>query len=343
VVKITKAPALTPAALIIVGLYNLLYIDSLSFEDELVGLMFAFVFTTIFFVSNILSLLYRTSQELKQSHIVTAAGTGIFLIVWILSAAPAVWQTPLYILWLSVFTTGAFVVYIKTNERTPFYIYSAVALGLLGAATVNEFSGAMLTIVFTLEVTALALVARYLLHTPAIASRVAILFVVPLLLSFEQLGSPAWQTGFLHSDFIALAILTVGLLLTASALYEARSEEAKNQVDTATTLFAVSVIYVLTLIWLVLHSVMSPDNATTVSLVIYTILGLSLYIRGRQTDHRAFIVTGSLLIGAVVLRLLFVDVWEMALPARIVTFIIVGVLLLSTAFIKKHQSSTLPE
>jgi uncharacterized membrane protein len=343
VVKITQAPALTPAALIVVGFYNLLYIGSLSSEDEIKGLLFAFVFTAIFFVSNILSLLYRNTHELKQSHVVTALGTGLFLVVWIMSAAPAVWQTPLYLLWLLVFATGAFVVYSKTNERAPFYIYSAVALGLLGAATANEFSGAMLTIVFTLEITALALVARYALRAPAIASRAALLFTVPLVLSFEQLGSSAWQTGFLHSDFIALAIFTVGLLLTASCLFEARSEAEKNQIDAATGLFAVGAIYVLTLIWLGLHSILSPDNATTISLIIYTLLGLYLYIRGRQTDHSAFVITGGILVGAVVLRLLFIDVWEMALVARIITFIVIGVLLLSTAFIKKHHTSNLPE
>ena len=339
VVKLTRAPALTPAALIMVGLYNLMYVDTLTPDNEVKGLLFAFVFTAIFFLGNIASMLRRDSAELKQSHVTTAFGTGLFLVIWIMAAAPAVWQTPLYLLWLFVFSTGAFVVYQKTSERAPFYIYSAVALGLLGAATANEFSGAVLTIVSALEITVLVLAAKYLLQVPSIARRVAWLFAIPLLLSVEHLGAYSWQSGFLHADFIALLVLTGSLFLSASCLYEARSVADKNKADMATTLFAFGCIYVLSLIWLVLHSVISYDNATTLSLIIYTLLGLSLYIKGRHTDHRAFVVAGSMLLGGVVLRLLLVDVWDMALTARIITFIIIGVLLLSTAFIKKPNNS----
>jgi hypothetical protein len=40
-------------------------------------------------------------------------------------------------------------------------------------------------------------------------------------------------------------------------------------------------------------------------------------------------------LGGVVLRLLLIDVWQMDLVGRIITFFVVGTLLLSTAFIKK--------
>jgi hypothetical protein len=50
---------------------------------------------------------------------------------------------------------------------------------------------------------------------------------------------------------------------------------------------------------------------------------------------------GMLLIGGVVVRLLVIDVWALPLELRIVLFFIIGVLLLSTAFIKKGTKKSI--
>jgi hypothetical protein len=48
------------------------------------------------------------------------------------------------------------------------------------------------------------------------------------------------------------------------------------------------------------------------------------------------VIYGGVLIGVVVGRLLLVEVWDMALAGRIVTFFIIGTLLMSTAFIGRR-------
>jgi hypothetical protein len=46
---------------------------------------------------------------------------------------------------------------------------------------------------------------------------------------------------------------------------------------------------------------------------------------------------GGILLGGVVGRLLLVDIWQMALAGKIITFFVIGTLLISTAFIGKGK------
>ena len=72
-----------------------------------------------------------------------------------------------------------------------------------------------------------------------------------------------------------------------------------------------------------------------VALLIYLITGLTLYIEGRSMGSQGLKIAGAALIAIVVGRLLLVEVWAMTITGRIIIFTIVGVVLISTAFIKK--------
>jgi len=50
-------------------------------------------------------------------------------------------------------------------------------------------------------------------------------------------------------------------------------------------------------------------------------------------------IGGSVLLGGVVLHLLFVDIWDMPMAGKIVTFVLIGLLLVTTAFFDKRLSS----
>jgi hypothetical protein len=52
---------------------------------------------------------------------------------------------------------------------------------------------------------------------------------------------------------------------------------------------------------------------------------------------------GGLLIGFVILRLLLVDIWDMEIGGRVIVFILVGILLMSTAFISRRIVSGFTE
>ena len=85
----------------------------------------------------------------------------------------------------------------------------------------------------------------------------------------------------------------------------------------------------------------TPDMATMATLMIYTILGLIAYFAGLYGNDMARRTYGMALLAFVVVRLLLIDVWNMELFGRVVTFLAIGVLLMSTAFLtkkKKHET-----
>jgi hypothetical protein len=96
------------------------------------------------------------------------------------------------------------------------------------------------------------------------------------------------------------------------------------------------------LIWLVLHAAI-PDGyfATMLSLLIYLIIGLVRYFYGKINRNSIAKLHGGILVIFVVAHLLIIDVWAMEMGGRIVTFFLLGALLMATAFVGRGKK--LPE
>jgi hypothetical protein len=92
-------------------------------------------------------------------------------------------------------------------------------------------------------------------------------------------------------------------------------------------------------VWLISHSLLPDDVAVLVSLVLYTLFGIGLYVQGVGNKLPLSKTCGTVLIAMVVARLLLIDVWDMALAGRIITFFAIGALLMSTAFMRKFNQS----
>ena len=107
----------------------------------------------------------------------------------------------------------------------------------------------------------------------------------------------------------------------------------------STLLLIFGSIYYYALLWLSLHAgLQNDDTAVMIALAVYTIVGIGCYFY-QETDQLSHVrAYGGVLLGLVVVRLLMVDVWNMALAGRIVTFFIIGLLLMSTAFLWRKKS-----
>lgn len=332
-----QSSILTPLSLLIVFLHGIPYLDALSYSDQLLGLMFSFVFTMVFFITNIISILQNQIEKANPYHYFTAMGTSFYLLCWTMVAAPAIWQTPLYLIWMLVFATGSFLVYIKTDNRIPFYIYGGVALTLLAAATADLFDGAVLTVVYAAELAILIVLANNVVYNSLVARRVALLYVGLGMLSLQHIQFLSGYGTFTMEDLFALLAVTISLGISGVSLARTKPDitDIQDQLQPGTTLISIAFLYLGVIIWLVLHQNLPAGEATTISLVIYTIAGLFLYIQGRAQSHSNLMFAGKVIIGGVVLRLLLVDVWQLAITERIIVFFIIGVLLLSTAFLKQ--------
>lgn len=231
------------------------------------------------------------------------------------------------------------------KEMSAFFsILGAVYLALALAA---KLDGAMLTIAWSLEAALCALVVYAITLEKSIAQGASIAFIVPILASFGQITSPSWEVGIFHESALALVLLAVFLLAVGALLrgHDGVEDLLSKSVDGGTILMVLASIYAGVLIWLSSPTFFGAAFAVMGSLIVYTLYGLFFYMRGRMHDHAESRAYGGIVLGLVIARLLIVDVWNMELSGRIVTFLLVGALLMTTAFVgrSKEETRQIPE
>ncbi len=339
IVAITKRRELITASLLMVVFYSLPYLLSHRLADYGALLLFVYAFTTLFFISHTISLL-KSEGKAMGADLFTAFANGLFLLAWILIGVNNEWQSIFIAAWMIVFSVGAFVIYKVTNKKEPFYVYTSVVLIMLATATAVELNGAALTIAYTIESLAISVVAYLMTRDLEGSEKLGWLMVGPMFLSFISLENYNYSIYVFDRDFWVLFILGLALLLVGlffSAAWK-KSEKHKSSITNVTTII-VGTIYFYLLIWLVLHKInLSDDIASMVALVIYTVCGLGAYFYGRTHDHKATRFYGAGLLMFVVIRLLFVEVAQMELFGKIITFFVIGILLMSTAFLGRKKT-----
>ncbi|TSC69428.1 MAG: Uncharacterized protein G01um101470_1052, partial [Parcubacteria group bacterium Gr01-1014_70] len=343
IVVLTGRRELTAVALILITFYSLPHLFSFTATDTGVLLLFAYAFTAVFFLTNTAGILRMKDKDVLPD-LITAAGNGLFLLAWIMTAAPDEWKSLIISAWMIVFAVGAFLIFKATQRREPFYVYAGVGIAMLAAATSAELKGATLVIAYTIESGIVSLIVYSVLRDIKIAERISLLLAGPVVLSIESITSSRWVTGVIHKDFFVLFILGITFLgLGLFFLRPVRELKDKESQQLNAILLIAGSLYAYALLWLSLHAGLRNDNtAVMISLVVYTIFGLVSYFYGLAHNEYGLRIYGGVLIGFVVGRLLMVDVWKMELAGRIVTFFLIGALLVSTAFVgRKKQDSIL--
>jgi len=185
------------------------------------------------------------------------------------------------------------------------------------------------------------LITYLLLRKAEFVKRISLLFIGPVLLSFPSIVSFYWQGNEIvfHAHFFVLLVLGL-TLLGLGAFFWGRFRQSGDQAlgRLGSTLLIIGSVYAYVLLWLSLKAGLANDyTAVIISLVVYTMIGLIAYIYGLSIGRRGLTIYGGTLVGFVVGRLLLVDVWKMALSYRIITFFLIGALLISTAFLGKKK------
>lgn len=284
----------------------------------------------------------KQSQDTDNLEPLTGGIVGLLLnvlwvLIWILTTTPEVWQVGVVLGVLAVFVGTGLWLYSQTQDKKLFYIYALISIALLVFATVLQFDGATLAIALTLELLLIPIFIYMLLKDIRAAQTFSWLLIGPVVLSFESIASSAWRTGIIHGPFWTVLILALSFF-TLGMIFYSEAEDSQDEFVQFmnTTYLIVGSIYIYVLIWLMLHASLFTDSvATLLALSIYTVVGISAYVYGVFQGKIVVQVYGGILIGCVVLRLLMVDVWAMDIIPRVLTFFIIGALLMSTAFIRK--------
>jgi uncharacterized membrane protein len=327
------------AALVVVALYSAPLLMKLQSADLSTLLLFSYAFAAIFYISHTSGIL-RLKKDAVFTDMITAVFNAMFLVSWIYIAADPQWQSLIISVWALVFVIGAFVVFRASGRREAVMLYSAIAVGYIAAATAIQLHGAVLVIAFIFEAAAVSLTLYILSRNIASAQRASLLLLVPGLLSLPSITASEWNTTIFNEHFFVLAIFALTLFgLGGMFRADARASTIPEVRKGNAWLFILGSAYAYVLLWLALHAAMpqSPDTATMAALIVYTIAGIATYLYGIEKESRVMRLYGGILLALVVGRLLIVDVWQMELTGRIITFCLIGTLLMSTAFLGRKK------
>jgi hypothetical protein len=342
-----KWEILTFLALILTTLYSVNYFfygvvvnSGLMLPSELITLKFFAVFlTTVFFLVNVVSII--TNKSVSSVDLLTAGAIGLYTYGWINGVSGTETRGLVSAMAAILYSMASFATYTKTNLKQPVYLYTAIAVILLAISTAYEFNGPVLVMAFSLQALVLPIIGVKLLGAD-IGKYILFYYVLPIMLSLEALMT-SWQQGIFHNDFYTITIVTFCLMASGLVFYYSNKEEERKILhDPSVWLIITGGVYGLLWIWKVFHSLFETGYiATMATLVIYTGIGLYAYLTGevqkRTVLHKFGLSTLIFVIG----RLLLIDVWTMELTWRILTFFMVGILLVASVLLGRQKTTKL--
>lgn len=330
---------LTTLSLFGVALYGFAYMEGWSMSRD-AFLPFVYVFVSIFFLTNIFGYL-KDKVGKNISDIFTTGLNTLFLLAWVLVAVPEHWKSLALVLWAVIFAVASFIVYRFTGKKAPFLAYALSSMTLIATATAVELSGPALLVAYMFEIALVSVGTFLVTKSRKLGEFIAVLMVLPGIWVIPSMFSLAWRKGFLHEDFFVALLYVVIVALLALLYYFVEKSETNSDSKKEkgySILFIIASVFGYVLLWQTLHSGKADqDIATLMSLVIYTIIGLATNIMGKIKENLYLRYYGGILIGVVIVRLFFVDVWDMDLAGKVITFFAIGILLISTAFIGRHK------
>ena len=345
VVSFTQWRGLTLLMLSVVAFYSLGYLVDAYGEDleTVTNIIVAFSFIATFYFANVVAV--NRSSKPHVVDLLTAIGTGLLFLVWMISFAPDSLEVFLLLIGTMFFAVASYVIYDRTNQKSPTVIYGGVSTMLFAVATALQFDGSVLVTAYAVEAAAIAIVVMYFAReelTNGVRLLLTTIYSIPVFMSLYYVAEIFSDLQYLTDGVVEkmpglFAIFVICITAFAIAIAAVRLTGVRNEGNmTFFRIFAYTGgFYALVLIWFVTHLFMQGyDVATFVSLVIYTVVGVFFYIMGMRENYKPYMAVGGVLFGLVVARVLFVEFWEMNIVMRIITSFVLGALLISTAFIR---------
>jgi uncharacterized membrane protein len=330
---------LLPLSLVITGFYTLGTFNEGNLTQTGTQAFMA-LYYVLFFVGVSSAIVY--TKKITLGDAITMAIIVLLGIYWVSEYVPAeLRSSALSVAVVFAAITAALAVKIAAPRKIV-YLSLGAAVGLLGAATSFELDGQTLTIVLALEAATVIALIRYVLFDIKATIVSTVLLIVPILLA---LNSFSWgrQPELFNRDFFVLLIVGSAIGFVSIIIYgllnykESKDNESAIQWSSLTTA-VISGCFFIGLVWRSLETMISSmDTAHGIALVIYTIVSLTMFFAGLSKQNKKMKTLGIIILVGVILRLGFVEIWDMSLTQRTITFIVIGILLITTAFFQKKQ------
>ncbi len=321
-------------ALIITAIYSLASFGSLP---NLQLWIFMGIFFSLFFLTNFLAAL-RTRQT-HSVDLITAGINGVLLLYWVKEYIPNE-SASLVLSGVIILIMITTYIFNRINElKSKIYLDCALALILLASATAFELKGAVLITAFFIEALLSVILATYALKDTKLAHYFSTTQLIPIAMTLPLILDASFSTALFNNPFIPIFIGIVSLTATAIILHRNPSKDLEIPITTAHGVLAG--LFTIALIWISSHRILEHHNtAITTALVIYTLSGITALFFAAKKQSKSLNIAGSIILGGVVLRLLIVDLWSMSIEGKVITFVAIGALLVSTAFFQKHINNS---
>ncbi|MCF7844007.1 hypothetical protein K9M47_03875 [Candidatus Gracilibacteria bacterium] len=194
-------------------------------------------------------------------------------------------------------------------------------------------------------VTGLTLFAYYKFNDEKVIQVVAMFNVVPLLYVFNSVSmiDRATNNSVMNSEIWKDWIVVILAMIIYFSLYKYFVNKIKMLGYAS---FSAGTVLLIIFVWQFLHSIIpSSGFASFISILVYTLVGLFVLFQGTQEKNETKIKITRIWLGLVAARVIFYDAWNVGGSAGentlygVLICIIVGILLLSSAFIIKKVAT----
>ncbi len=343
-VRITGWRLLTLISLCTIWFYTSIWLHSSLSPSNLIYIRFFSVsFSIFFYLLSLMAFVY--DRKANQADTYTGTLIGLYSFHWIMTIMPHEWRSLIFVAFAVVFISGAHIINRLYDLFQPVFLYTAIGIVMLVAATMIEFSGEMLPVVLATEAFVLMIYTDKV-YRERISRFVLLLFLMPII------GSIQFFVSFKHGISVHSAMLYVNFILYAAAYYltkYANPENIKNRKSDAKIITIISALYSLSYIWTVTPYFLGvPTNGYyyvyenlfflghALALTVFALIGISIYIFGYSTHRHTTNRFGFWLTIFVIVRLMLVEVWEMDLAPRIGVFFVIGIIFMSSVFVRKY-------
>ena len=304
-------------------------------QDISVLKFFAIVFTMLFWGVSLISQVVEKQVSKKDVYISVLC--GIYSLCWIMTLYPSEWKSlMLVVVSLTFFITAHMVMQnFEVNQGT--LLYPLTAISLLLIATGLQFEGDTLQIVLAVESVALLIYSKQLRKNTVnllVFGLFGILAYMALLNAPLLLSTPSFQ-------LYATQVVVISTLFVPSIylIRMSHMEDESTQTLSGLTAMAGSICIAFSATFIMKVLMDDVAVAHVLTLIGFAITGLILYISFHSEKQwygrKGF---GMLLLGYVISRLLLVEVWEMQIGLRIVTFIAIGIILMLSVKLSKDET-----
>lgn len=354
-VRVTGWRMLIVLPLATVTIFTLMYRYSLhlSPDENLWMQFFSITFTCIFYLSSLIA--FSTEKSREKLDLLIGVLLSVYCFLWVVAFIPDHNRSIVLVIFSMVFMVGAYILRRMKSIDDAIYLYFIVSVIFLVVATFFQFKVAsVLPIVLSCEAL-LLLIFTDRIYTARSVKVVSLLFIPPILLSLQlfQVYSrgysyPSYGNLNLNSGQIYdIQLILINIILYISAFYAYFWRQYKEIIVIGKMLFVASAVFTLYFLWQVIPyhtmNINNPFGGKTVVLIIFVLIGITSYFYGIHNLKLWTKRFGLLLSSFVIIRLLFFEIWSMPIEAKIVTFIVIGIIFMLSVFIqiRMHEKKIL--